>query len=437
MSLIIKGPLLSAGKLIDGAIRIDNGIITEVATSGDLGPAAQVITLGPRQTLLPAGIDTLVALRDWGEALRDTVECATKAALAGGVTVVCDQANTVPRLNTPELVHKRTEYVAGQSYTDFGVSAHPPVQPERLNEYREAGAFCVNLFMWDLRPWNYPRDIDDSTAQFARFAEQGLKGLVYTDELAFRQTSLEEHGELYALEALLRRLHPDFQVRIAITLPECVDHVLKVKERLPNALIQTAQHALFMSHEEGYKRIGIAAAHTPPLRATAEVARLRGYADEGKLDVYVSHHAPHPVSEKYRTDPFPGEFTPKMGYSALDFAYPLFLSKLGFAETCRGFCEIPARHLGLRKGLIMRGYEADLVIVEENTPSATDTVTHVTGMRLDPWRIDPVNFYSKGKVTPFVGERLKYRVMKTFLRGEEAYDATTGTFRRLPVKRVQ
>src|SRR5581483_2665333 len=359
MNLIISGPMFTDGKVVNAAVRVEDGTIVAISAGNDLGPADRTIVLGPRQTLLPAGIDTLAALRDWGEAPRDTVERATKAALAGGVTVVCDQANTVPRLNTPELVKKRADYVASQSYTDFGVSAHPPVQAERLGEYRDAGAFGVQLFMWDLRPWNYPRDIDDSTAMFRGFAEHGLKGLVYTDELAFRGTPVEEVGELYALEALLRRLDPSFCVRIGVTLPESVERILAVKESLPNASIQVAQHALLMSHEEGYRRIGVAAAVTPPLRPAVQVDRLREYAEQGKVDLFVSHHAPHPIADKYGTDPFPGELTPKAGFSALDFSYALFLTKLGIGATCRSYCEMPAKHLGLKKGRVARGYEAD------------------------------------------------------------------------------
>jgi dihydroorotase-like cyclic amidohydrolase len=52
------------------------------------------------------------------------------------------------------------------------------------------------------------------------------------------------------------------------------------------------------------------------------------------------------------------------------------------------------------------------------------------------WRVDPATFQSLGKVTPFVGERLQYRVLKTLLRGAEAYDAATATFRRVPVRRI-
>jgi dihydroorotase-like cyclic amidohydrolase len=43
---------------------------------------------------------------------------------------------------------------------------------------------------------------------------------------------------------------------------------------------------------------------------------------------------------------------------------------------------------------------------------------------------------SLAKMTPFVGERLKYRVMKTFPRGEEVYDAETRMFTHDPVRQL-
>jgi len=164
---------------------------------------------------------------------------------------------------------------------------------------------------------------------------------------------------------------------------------------------------------------------------------MQRYAEEGRFDIFVSHHSPHRTADKYSTDAIPGEFTPKRGYSAVDFAYPLCLTKLGIEQTCRCFCENPARHLGLKKGVIQPGYEADLVIIEQSEGGVAEQNIHETGA-LTPgvWRVEPAHFQSLGKVTPFVGERLSYRVVKTFLRGEEAYDAASRTFRRVSVHRI-
>jgi dihydroorotase len=436
-SLVIRGPMFTAGKVSEGAIRVENGLIVEVGRA-DLGPADRTITLAPGQTLVPAAIDTLCALRDWGETERDTVETATKAALAGGITVVCDQSNTVPRIDSAELVRKRSEFVAARSYVDFGIQPHPPRVPAEIEQYRAAGAFGVSVWQWDLSPWNAASDHDrDGSSAFRRYAELGLKGLVFPDEFAFRETSLEDQAETYALKALLRRMDPGFKARIFITLAESVDRLLAAKERLPQLLAQIAPHYLFLSREAAQERIGSAAAHSPPLRSAENVARLQEYAAAGKFDIFVSHHTSHRTVDKYSSEPIPGEFTPKRGFSSVDFAYPLYLSRLGFKETCRCFCENPARHLGLRKGMIARGYEADLAIVQETTAWFERGIHASGGLRQDVNQVDPAKFQSLVKVTPFVGERLKYRVVKTFLRGQEAYDAVNGEFKRLPIQQVR
>jgi dihydroorotase len=435
-SLVIRGRMFTGGKIAASAVRIENGFIREVSDR-DLGAADRQITLAPRQILLPAAIDTLCALRDGAEAPRDTVETATQAALAGGITVVCDQSNTVPRINTAELTRRRSEFVAARSYVDFGIQPHPPKDPGDIALYREAGAFAVSLWQWDLRPWNFPGDVDDSAAAFRRYAELGLSGLVFPDELAFRMTQLEEAGERYALEALLRRMVPEFRCRVFVTQADSVELLLRSKDRLPNLLIQIAPHYLLMSREAAHERIGVAAMHSPPLRSQRDIERLQQFAADGKIDILVSHHTPHRTVDKFSSAPIPGEFTPKAGFTSVDFAYPLCLSRLGIPRTCQAFCENPAAHLGLKKGVIARGYEADLVIVEECDEAAVSAVHVSGGVASSAAQIDPSTFHSLGKVTPFTGDRLKYRVLATFLRGEQAYNATTQTFARVPIKQVR
>lgn len=232
------------------------------------------------------------------------------------------------------------------------------------------------------------------------------------------------------------RLDPDFKVRITTTLPDSVDRILAARVRLPNTLIEVAPHVLLLSREQAHTRIGVAAGHTPPLRSTADVARMRELAEQGKIDIFASNHAAHRTADKYNTDPIPGEFTPKVGYSSIDFAYPLLLSKLGIALTCRCYCENPAKLLGLKKGLIAPGYEGDVTIMEQAAEVAEQALHVSGGPAQGVWRVEPANFHSMGKVTPFVGERLSYRVTRTFLRGEQAYDAASGTFNRVPVRSV-
>jgi dihydroorotase-like cyclic amidohydrolase len=414
------GRALIDGEVKPAAVVVQEGLIQELRSVAD-SRAEAVVELKPEEILLPSAVDMLAAARDWGEAHRDTVETTTRAALAGGITVLCDQPNTVPRINTPELLARRARTFAEQSYVDYGLQSHPPHDDLSLAPaLREAGAFGLTFFQWDMPPWNMPFDVDRTKEHMGRYAAAGLQGMAFIEELAMRETPLEDEAEQWAVNHLLRRLHPDFALRVVVTLAESVRKLAAAKKDFPNLRLQTAPHYLCMSREVAYERIGCAAGHSPPLRTRENVAALQTLAAEGVFDVFTSHHTPHRTPDKHDCDPEPGEFKPKRGFSSIDIAYPVLLHYIGVPQTCKSFCETPARLLGLRKGLIATGYEADLVIVEEGR-----------------WPVDPDTFQSKGKVTPFVGEKLKYRIRKTFLRGLEAFDAERGMFIRTPVRHIR
>ena len=433
MSLMICGRAYADGEVRERAVKIENGRIAAILEADDRTVGSR-IELGVREILLPSAIDLQCAMRDWGESERETVETCTRAALAGGVTAVGDQSNTVPRIDSVELVRKRSADVAEKAFCDFGIAGHPPVNPAELDSYRAAGAFSVQFWPWDQRPWRYPRDTDDSQQYFRRCAQLGLKGLIVVDELAFQGTVLEEEGERYALEALLRRLDPAFQARVAVTRPDSVETLLAHRERLPNMRIQVPHHSLFVDRESAFGKIGSSAFHVPPLRSTEEVDRMQELAAQGKIDVVVSFHAPHRLPDKYSTEPIPGEFTPKAGYSAVEAAFMYTLTKLGIETGCRCHCSGPAEHLGFDAGEIEVGNEANLVIVEEDEGLPEQNI-HVTGSAgKGVWKIDPSRWHTMARVTPFVGERLKYRVAKTFIRGVEVYDRAGDTFTRGDVR---
>jgi dihydroorotase len=164
---------------------------------------------------------------------------------------------------------------------------------------------------------------------------------------------------------------------------------------------------------------------------------MREYAQVGKIDLVVSHHTPHRMADKYNTDPVPNEFKPKAGFSSIDITYPLLLSELGIEQACRMYCEIPARILRVKKGIISPGFEADLAVVELDAQEP-ERQFHVSGgTTTGVWRVDPAHFESLGLVTPFVGQRLSYRVNRTYLRGELAYERASGTFTRRAVKQLR
>ena len=62
----------------------------------------------------------------------------------------------------------------------------------------------------------------------------------------------------------------------------------------------------------------------------------------------------------------------------------------------------PAKILGLNKGLLKNGYDADIVIVDSD----------------EQWTVDAQNFYSKGRATPFQGKTLTGAVKSLIINGK-------------------
>ena len=67
----------------------------------------------------------------------------------------------------------------------------------------------------------------------------------------------------------------------------------------------------------------------------------------------------------------------------------------------------PARLLGLQKGVLRPGYDADLTLLDPD----------------EEWIVDSRTFYSKGKATPFEGRRLTGRVKNLFIDGRLVFES--------------
>jgi dihydroorotase/allantoinase len=106
----------------------------------------------------------------------------------------------------------------------------------------------------------------------------------------------------------------------------------------------------------------------------------------------------------FERDPWTGPFgSPQYEYLLSVVLTDVSQGKLSLDQAVRMLSENPARLLGLfpRKGAIATGSDADLAIVDLDAEvNPTDEAT-----------------YSKCGWTPWVGWKLKGRVVKTFLRG--------------------
>jgi len=381
--LAIHGRAYTGG-LAESWICIKDGMIKKVSRE-PAGRAAATLELDEGQFLIPAATDIHVHLRDWSQAEKETVETGTKSALAGGVTTVADMPNTIPKLETAELVEARVDLLRDRAFTDFAIHAAPPDDGSELPKIRKAGAFALKL---------YPPDLPSFGALLRPAEAAGLKMAVHAEDGAEIAAGRSAGAELVAVRKILKETGSRSSVRFAhLSTSEAAKAVLDRKRSHGGLAIEVAPHHLFMDRETGETRLGAASKVNPQLRPRANSIAMRRLLGEGRFDFYATDHAPHTLEDKLRKG--------APGFPGLELALPLFLTKTGNVPLlCRMFCEAPAEYLGIRKGKISPGYYADLVILSRRK-----------------WKVDPEKFVSKGRMTPFAGEQMRFAVDHVFLRG--------------------
>ena len=150
--------------------------------------------------------------------------------------------------------------------------------------------------------------------------------------------------------------------------------------------------------------LGAAVAVNPPLRAEADVTALRGGVLDGTIDVFASDHAPHTAAEKAG----PRDAVPP-GFSGLEIAVGAYAAALP-ALPLRRFVELlstnPARVLHLTPPSVTPGAVADITVFADRR-----------------WVVEPAEFASLGKFTPFAGREFPRKVLATVVNGRAAYRA--------------
>jgi dihydroorotase len=145
---------------------------------------------------------------------------------------------------------------------------------------------------------------------------------------------------------------------------------------------------------------------SPPLRTENDRLSLVKGVNEGTIDVIVSDHKPEDEESKRLT--FSQAATGATGIETLlPLALELFHSKsIKLDKLLASLTSNPAKILGINKGNLEVGNDADLCIIDINKP----------------WVVKQSELKSKSKNTPIENRKLQGQVLKTFMKGEIAYE---------------
>jgi dihydroorotase len=383
-----------AGGLRELWVYAKDGRVVQLSP-GKSDTATEELALDSSQVLMPAATDLHVHLRDWSQSEKETIETGTKSAVAGGVTTVADMPNTEPRVDSAEMVTKRIELLREKSFVDFALHAGVPSDTKEVQAMRDAGAFAVKL---------YPAELGRFPAILAEASDVGMKVAVHAEDQDAIESDEREKAEARAIRILVKEMDASSEVRFAhVSTFDGATQIMRAKETHSRVTSEVTLHHLFMSDQQAEGRIGKGRRVNPQLRPASNGVKMRQLLQDGAFDFLASDHAPHTDSDKRDGAP---------GFPALEYALPLFLTKTNdFALATRLYCDAPSKYLGLRKGRIEPGYAADFVIVGRKES-----------------KIDPQRFVSKGRVTPFSGETLRYSVDKVIKAGVTIY--SEGEFRK-------
>jgi len=146
---------------------------------------------------------------------------------------------------------------------------------------------------------------------------------------------------------------------------------------------------------------------SPPLRTENDRLALVESVNDGTIDVIVSDHKPQDEESKRLT--FAQAATGATGVETLlPLALELYHNKsIKLNQLIATITSNPAKILGINKGSLDSGNEADLCIVDINKP----------------WAVDKNKLKSKSKNTPIENRKLQGKVLKTFVKGELAYES--------------
>lgn len=421
---IVNGVVVDKqGQLNKHHILIEAGIIHTIQAERPTDTSGhEVIDVAGK--LVSAGlIDMHVHLREPGFEHKETIATGTASAARGGFTVVACMPNTRPTIDTPETVQYIlnkastegngvrvlpygciTKNELGRELTDFealhqagaigftddGVG----VQSAQMMKDAMAKAAALGLpIIAHCEDNTLVEGRAVSEGEFAR--KHGLPGIpneseaihVGRDILLAEATGVHYHVCHVSTEQSVRLIRLGKQVGVKVTAEVCPHHLLLTDEDMPDSM------------DANWKM-------NPPLRTPRDVQACIEGLEDGTIDMIVTDHAPHSEEEKAR-----GMQLAPFGIVGFETAFPLLYTK--FVLTGRWtlkflldkMTQAPADVFGLPWGKLETGAIADLTIIDLETEK----------------EVNPSEFLSKGRNTPFQGWKLKGWPTRTLVAGKTVW----------------
>ena len=395
-----------------GVVRKQNMLLTDSSLFSFDGNADEDTVIIDNTVILPGFCDVHVHFREPGFSYKETVKSGSLAAARGGYTAVCTMPNLSPAPDTREHLDAQLEIInrdASIAVIPYGTITKSQLGKELADMSDMADGVVgfsddgkgvqdrevMRLGMLEAKRLGKPiaAHCEDNSLLHAGYIHDGE----YAKAHGHRGICSEsEYGPIARDVELVRETGVDYHV-CHISTKESVDIIRKAKADGVNITCETGPHYLLLDdsnlEEDGRFKMN------PPLRAKSDrEALVKGLID-GTVDMIATDHAPHSAEEKSR-----GLEKSMMGVVGIETAFPLLYTYL------------------VRPGII--SLESLVRLMSEN-PRKRFNITTDPGFTVfevgEEYEIDPDDFLSMGKSTPFTGMKVFGKCLATVYNGKTVY----------------
>lgn len=421
MSLYIQnGRLIDPSQSLDriGSLRIDQGRIHSY--DGTPQPGDQLID-ATGKIVAPGLIDMHVHLREPGREEDETIESGTQAALCGGFTSIACCPNTTPPIDTQATVELIRQKAARAGRCNVHViccisKGREGKELAELGQLFEAGAVAcsddgspVEDAELTRRAFEYCRMFDKPLLSHSEVTALTKGGVMHEGmislQLGLRGMPAAAEDVMVAQDITLAELTRGRLHVMHVSTEGAIQAIRRAKDRAVNVTAEVTPHHLTLT-DECLKSFDSNFKMSPPLRGSEHVAACIEGLRNGTIDVIATDHAPHAREKKMRElDQAP------FGVVGLETALGVVVTRLiqpgllDWPMLIEKMAVNPARILGLPKGTLQVGRDADVTIID---PARR-------------WKVEPSSFRGKSKNSPFLGWELTGKAECVIVGGSIKY----------------
>ena len=418
--LLKNGTVYVDGALKKADLLIEDGIITKIE-EGIFTENCPVVDID-KLYIIPGLTDVHVHLREPGYSYKETIATGTRAAARGGFTTVCAMPNLNPVPDSPEHLKAEQDIIDRDAVISVLPYAAITVG-EKGKELADIEGMRDKCFAFS----DDGKGVQSEEMMLAAMrlaAKHGKAIVAHCEDESLLHGGYIHDGEYARLHGhrgicsesewgpvkrdceLAKESGVHYHV-CHISAKETVDIIRDAKKRGINITCETGPHYLALTDtdigEHGRFKMN------PPIRSKEDRDALIKGVQDGTIDCIITDHAPHSAEEKSK-----GLAGSSMGVVGLETSFAAintFMVEKGyisFEKLVEIMAINPKKIFGMDAGIKV-GEKADIAIVD----------------RYIKHKVNPEEFVSMGKFTPFEGMTLTGDVMATICNGKIVYNRLT------------